>query len=43
MGGEIGLSTAFHKPVIPVTGKPQLLYTLVEVVPLSRAAGARLL
>ncbi len=42
MSGEIGLSTAFHKPVIPATGKPQLLYTLVEVVPLSRATAARL-
>jgi Ca-activated chloride channel family protein len=40
MSGEITLTATYHKKAIPVTGKPQLLYTLIEVQPgpvLSRA------
>jgi Ca-activated chloride channel family protein len=41
MAGEIVLDAAFHKSAIYTTGKPQLLYTLIEVHPGQQVAGAR--
>jgi Ca-activated chloride channel family protein len=42
MASQITLTAAFHKNAIPVTGKPQLLYTLIEVQPGPATAQARL-
>ena len=42
MPGELLLDAAFHKRAIPTTGKPQLLYTLVEIAPGQQLGGARL-